>query len=146
MGLREALSEPSRRERVVEDCCVLVDEEVAKKKGLSGVVIKTGYKTVRGIKPGFIRGTVSALLDEWIAAIDPIWQRAVDAGRSPSGELEADRPAVAEALLSVTDARAERAKSSLVRGTYQKLRPSAKEHVEQAVPGLAALLAKHTAT
>jgi hypothetical protein len=119
MSLREALADPERREKVVEDCCTLVDSEVAKKKGLSGVVIKAAYKAVRGIKPGFIRGVVRALLDEWIAAVEPIWQRALASGRPPTAEL--------------------------VRGTYQKLRPSAKEHVEQAVPGLAALLAKHAA-
>jgi hypothetical protein len=145
MSLREALADPARRERVVEDCCTLVDGEVGKKKGLSGVVIKAGYKTVRGIKPGFIRGVISSLLDDWLAAIEPIWQRAVDAGRPPAAELEADPSAVAEALLSVTDAKAEHAKSSIVRGTYGKLRPSAKENVVQAVPGLAALLAKHAA-
>jgi hypothetical protein len=143
MSLREALADPARRERVVDDCCTLVDGEVGKKKGLSGVVIKAAYKTVRGIKPGFIRGVISSLLDDWIAAVEPIWQRALDAGRAPAAELEADPSAVAEALLSVTDAKAEHAKSSLVRGTYQKLRPSAKDNVVQAVPGLAALLAKH---
>jgi hypothetical protein len=145
MSLRDALADPERREKVVDDCCTLVDAEVAKKKGLTGVVIKAAYKAVRGIKPGFIRGVVSGLLDEWIVALEPIWQRALASGRPPTAELEADRPAVAEALLSVTDARSHNAKSSLVRGTYQKLRPSAKDHVEAAVPGLAALLAKHAA-
>jgi len=59
--------------------------------------------------------------------------------------LEADSDRVAEALLSVTDGKADNAKSSVVRGTYKKLRPSAKQHVQAAVPGLAAVLEKHAA-
>jgi hypothetical protein len=58
--------------------------------------------------------------------------------------LCAQKSKVAEALLSVTDEKAQRADNALVATTYKKLRPSAKEHVEQAVPGLATLLDKHT--
>ena len=144
MGLRELLSEPERRERVIDDCCTLVDDEVSKKKGLAAVIIRAGYKAVRGIKPGFIRHVVSSLLDEWIAALEPLWQRGLAEGRAPAEHLASDPSAVAEALLSVTDGRAAHAKNALVRATYQKLRSSAKEHVEAAVPGLAELLAKHT--
>jgi hypothetical protein len=50
---------------------------------------------------------------------------------------------VADALLSVTDSKAKGAKSSVVRGTYEKLRGSAKKNVEEAVPRLAKLLQKH---
>jgi hypothetical protein len=115
---------------------------VARKKGFTAVVIKTAYAAVKGIKPGFIRQVVSSLLDEWIASLEPIWQQALDRAVPPADHLVAHPDEVAEALLSVTDAKSERAKSALVRSTYKKLRPSAKEHVEAAVPGLAALLAK----
>jgi len=143
MSLREALAEPERRARVIEDCCTLVDDEVAKKKGFGGAIIKTAYKAVKGIKPGFIRQVVSSLLDEWIAAVEPLWDGAVAAGRSPRAHFEAEQSAVAEALLSVTDRKSDKAKNALVRSTYQKLRPSAKAHVEAAVPALAVLLEKH---
>ena len=143
MDLRESLAEPGRREKVIDDCCALVEEEVSKKKGLSGVVIKTGYKAVKGIKPGFLRGVVSSLLDDWIAALEPIWLQGKASGGSPAPHLESHRPEVAEALLSVTDKKSQSSKSSLVRGTYNKLRPSAKEHVEEAVPGLVAVLVRN---
>jgi hypothetical protein len=142
MSLRDALADPERRNLVIDDCCQLVDDEVARKKGFTAVVIKTAYKAVKGIKPGFIRQVVSSLLDEWVAALDPIWQQGVSAGGPPADYLVAHRPEVAEALLSVTDGKADRSKSGLIRSTYKKLRPSAKEHVEEAVPGLAAILAK----
>lgn len=143
MSLADAVSDPTLREQIVDDCCTLVDDEVAKKKGLGGAVIRTAYKAVRGIKPGFIRKVVNALFDGWVAALEPIWQDAQASGRSPQEVFEADRSRVAEALLSVTDKKSETAENALVRSTYKKLRPSAKKHTEEAVPGLAAVLAKH---
>jgi hypothetical protein len=142
MSLIEAISD--NRDKVIDDCVGLVDDEVKKKSGLGGMVIKTGYKAVKGIKPGFIRQVVDKLLDEWAQKLDPIWAEALSAGKSPRTHFEANASRVAEALLSVTDEKSSGAKSSVVRGTYSKLRPSAKQHVEVAVPGLAAVLDKHT--
>ncbi len=143
MSLKESLSDASRRGPVIDDCVLLVDGEVQKKKGMSGVVVKAGYKAVKGIKPGFIRQVVNKLFDEWVEKLDPFWQKAVDGGSSPPEHLVAERSRVAEALLSVTDAKAENASSALIRRTYLKLRPAASKHVEEAVPALAELLGKH---
>ncbi len=143
MSLTEAFSDADRRERVIDACCVLVDQEVSKKKGVSGFTIKAGYKMVKGIKPGFVKTVVAGLFDDWIANLDPIWQEAVDAGASPVEQLSAQSSRVAEALLSVTDTKGEQSSKKTVRKMYKKMRPSAKTHVEQAVPALAQLLAEH---
>jgi hypothetical protein len=50
---------------------------------------------------------------------------------------------VADALLSITDAKAGHSKSGMVKGTYEKLRSSAKKNVEAAVPRLATVIEKH---
>ena len=47
------------------------------------------------------------------------------------------------AMLSVTDERVKNARSSIVRGSYKKLRGSAKTHVEEAVPHLARVIDKY---
>ncbi len=143
MSLSEALKEPERRTRVVDDCVSLVDAEVAKKGGLGGVVIKAGYGAVKGIKPGFVRKVVDGLFDRWVVALEPIWAEAVAAGKAPSAHLAAQTSRVADALLSVTDEKALRADHALVASTYKKLRPTAKQHVEAAVPALGELLARH---
>lgn len=144
MSLSEKICDPSRRDAVVDDCCKLVDDEVQGKKGIGGAVVKTGYMAVKGIKPGFIRSVVNKLLDEWAVQLDPIWAEGETKGNA-AGHLKADRSRVAEALLHVTDAKSESAESGVVRSTYKRLRPSAKKHVEEAVPALADLMARHTA-
>jgi hypothetical protein len=141
MSLSETLS--SKRETVIEDCVALVDREVDGKSGLGGIVIKTGYKAVKGIRPGFIRSVVTSLYDDWMVQLEPLWKEAADKGKKPTAHFGAERSRVADALLSVTDGKVDGAKSALVKTTYKKLRPTAKKHVEDAVPGLAAVLERH---
>lgn len=143
MSLSQQLSDSGKRDGLIDDCVQLVDDEVKRKGGLGGVVIKTGYKAVKGIKPGFIRKVVDKLFDEWAAELDPIWAEGASKP-SPREHFVGQRSRVADALLSVTDSKADNAESGVVRKTYSKLRPSAKRHVEEAVPGLANLLEKYS--
>ncbi len=142
MSLGNALNDQSKKAAIVADCCKLVDEEVSAKSGLSGLAVKAGYHAVKGISPGFIAEVVEKLLPEFAAKIDAIWDEGTKAG-NPGGHFVANKSRVADVLLSVTDAKAKNAKAAIVRGTYEKLRGSAKKNVEDAVPRLAKLLEKH---
>ncbi|KYF84540.1 DUF6918 family protein [Sorangium sp. So ce388] len=142
MGLSETLLDANKKSQVVADCCTLVDEEVASKGGLSGLAVKAGYAAVKGIKPGFITQVVEKLLPEFATKLDPLWTEATSSGNA-SSYLSSNRSRVADALLSVTDAKAKSSSSGVVRGTYEKLRGSAKKNVEDAVPRLAQLIQKH---
>ena len=63
--------------------------------------------------------------------------RQVASGRPVRDYFNANAPRVADALLGITDEKAKRAKSAMVKGTYEKLRGTAKKNVEAAVPRLA---------
>ena len=58
MGLSDVLKDDAKKNAIVNDCCTLLDEEVASKGGLSGLAVKAGYSAVKGIKPGFVKHTV----------------------------------------------------------------------------------------
>ena len=141
--LPEALGSTDKKETVIDDCLQLIDAEVADKGGISGLALKAGYSAVKGIKPGFIRNVVNDLLPEFAQALDPFYQEAVEKKKKPSEHFVQNGPRVADALLSITDARAKTAKSGVVRSTYDKLRGSAKKNVEQALPRLGKLVEKH---
>ena len=55
----------ANRPRVVAACARLVDDEVARKRGLTAMPLKAGYKMVKGLKPGFVPGVVDFLLEEF---------------------------------------------------------------------------------
>jgi hypothetical protein len=143
-SLAELLTSDSKKSSVVEDCCAIIDAEVKDKGGISGLAIKAGYGAVKAIKPGFVRQVVSDLLPEFAKSLDPIYQDAIGEKKAVAGYFSANASRVAEALLAITDAKAQRAGSGVVKGTYEKLRGSAKKNVEAAVPRLGEMVQKHT--
>lgn len=143
--LAEYVATGPARERVVTDCVALVDEEVKAKGGLSGVAIKGAYGTVKTIKPRFVPEVVDALLDDWVAKLEPYyskWRGGGSAG-TLAEFLTARSDDVAEDLLAVTDERSGRSKHKTATKLYGKMRPSAKRNVSAAVPKLGALMEKH---
>jgi hypothetical protein len=70
MNLNDVLNDEVKRASIIEDVCRLVDDEVGKQRGISGVAVKAGYKLVQGVKPGFVRKVVQALLPEFAAALE----------------------------------------------------------------------------
>lgn len=143
MNLNDVLNDDTKRVAIIEDVCGLVDEEVAKQKGLSGVAVKAGYKLVQGVKPGFVRRVVESLLPEFAAALEPIRAQALAQGQSVGSYFASHPKEVSEALLAVTDARATSSEHGSVKGAYGKLRGSARKNVESAVPGLGRIIEKY---
>lgn len=133
-------AEPTRSD-VVTACVGLVDQEVKKKKGIGGVAIKGAYGTVKRIKPKFVPEVIDALLDDWLARMEPHFAEWKASGSGSFSAFVGGRSEqVAEDLLTVTDERAESSKHNTARKLYTKMRPSAKEHVASAVPELGALI------
>ena len=107
-SLREQMGTGDKRSAVIADACQVLDAEVADKGGLSGIAIKGAYKIVQGVRPGFIRDTVNNLLDDFLDAVDPVYQEAAAKKVPAGGYLQQNSGRVAQALLAVTDARAAR--------------------------------------
>lgn len=142
-SLKEQLGTGEKRSQVIEDAIKVLDAEVADKGGLTGLAVKGGYKVVQGVRPGFVRDVVTGLLDDFLEAMDPLYQEAKQKGRPAGAHLQDNRARVAEALLGVTDRKAQRADNGMLKKAYEKLRPLAKGQVEAAAPRLAQLLEKH---
>ncbi len=139
-SLADKLTAPEIRRDVVEACCTLVESEVSNKRGFSGAAIKLGYKAVSALKPGFVGGAVNSLLPEFADAMQPLYDKNEADAERFAAYLTANPAETADLLLQVTDAKADRAKNATVKKTYGKLRGSAKDNVEAAVPGLAKAL------
>lgn len=146
--LSEQLTRPEVNAKVIDGVCELVEREVASKRGLSGVAVKAGFAVVTRVKPGFVREVVSKLLPEFADSLQPIYDEC--AAEGGDGEVVArfsrrvttHRSRAAEALLGVTDRKIDAARPG-VRRAYEQLRPSARENVEAALPGLMATIVPH---
>ena len=143
MALAEVLTSETKKAAVVDDCMQLIDREVADKGGLSGMAIGAGYAAVKSIRPGFVKQVVNDLLPEFAKAVDPVFEEAKAQGKPVADHFAANSSRVADALLAITDDKARRTKSGVVKATYDRLRGTAKKNVEAAVPRLGKLVEKH---
>lgn len=138
-SLVNALADDTKKDGIVDDCMELIEAEVRSK----GLLIKGGYKTVKGFKPGFVKAVVRDLLPQFAQALDPIHQEALSAGTGTLAHFEANRDRAADAMLSITDEKAARSTNKVVKSAYKRLRGSAKKNVADAIPRLAGLIDKH---
>jgi hypothetical protein len=83
------------------------------------------------------------MLDDFVKRLEPFWAEA-QAKNEPVGALMNSRaPQVADALLAISDERAARTSNQNLKKAYEKLRPTGKKHVEQAVPRVGRLIQKY---
>ncbi len=145
--LAEALLSQENRPAVIRDCARLVDEEVARKTGITGMAIKGGYKIFKKVKPGIVEEAMDSLLDEFVEKLDPVYEeyRTQHAGESLEAYLVANGPRIASTLLEITDARAKKADHRVVKKAYYKLRPMAEKQVQEALPAVSKLVEKYVA-
>lgn len=134
-SLSETLLAADRRPKVVDDLVEVINAEVKDKKGVSGVAIKGAYATVRKFNPTVASDATNRMLPQVVTALQPFWDDF--AGSGDFGQYLAGRSSeAADALLAVTDARAEATTREPLRRAYKGLRGKAKENVEQALPRL----------
>jgi hypothetical protein len=138
--LVEKLGTEPLRTQVIADCVELVDAQVKQK----GFVIKSAYATIKAIKKKFVTETVDALLDDWMDKIQPHYDKwTVSKPTSFSDYIIARSDEVAEDLLSVTDARAEKTSHTTAKKMYMRMRDSAKKNVVEAIPQLSKMIERH---
>lgn len=142
-SLVTVVADPTRRGAVLDDCVALIEAEVADKGGLTGLAVKGAYKSVKSLKPGMVRASMDALLNDFSKQLDPFWQDCQKAGAAPRTFFVQRKTEVANALLSITDQRANNSKHRVLVKAYKSLRGRAIDHIGSAMPRFADLVAKH---
>jgi hypothetical protein len=136
--LQEILLGPDTQPKVIADCYALIQQEVSDKSGISGTAVKIAYKTVNAFMPGHIRNMVVQL--------EPFWADFNTSGGSEFGDYLAKRgDEVAQALLTVTDAKAASSGRPTIVKAYGSVRGSAVKHIEAALPRVGDLVLKYAA-
>lgn len=141
--LTDMLLVPGNRPKVIADCVQLINEEVDAKGGLTGLAVKGAYALVKAVKPGFVTEAVDHMLDDFVKRLEPFWADAQTKNEPIGPLMNARAPQVADALLAISDERAARSTNPTLKKAYEKLRPTGKKHVEQAVPRVARLVQKY---
>ncbi len=132
MQLTEVFADEARHERVLAACEGALEAEIAGKRGVSGFAVRAGYGAFKRVEPGIVQGAFRKLLPHFAPVIQPHWDRAREQG-DVVAYFDQQREEVAEGLLSVTDALAERAENRVLIKIYRSLRGVAQPHVAAGV-------------
>jgi hypothetical protein len=145
MGLSNCVQNRETQIKIAEECAQLMDEQVATKKGISGLAIKTAYRALKGLGPGYISRALQGLLPQALRAVEPMWEEGAQAG-DPVTHLSQNREQTAEILLGVTDTKISNAQNKIVIAAYKQVRKFVKGDIEEAVPGLAKIIGNYANT
>jgi hypothetical protein len=142
--LQEILLGPDTRPKVIADCYALIQQEISEKSGVSGTAVKLAYTTVNTFMPGHIATMVGRLLPDMVDQLEPFWADFSSSGGSGFGDYLAKRGGeVAQALLSVTDAKAGSSGRPTIVKAYGSVRGSAAKHIEAALPRVGDLVMRY---
>ena len=109
------------REKSIQACIELLNNEVASKKGLSGFAIRRAYQTLCALKPNAPHRLIDHLFDDFMAEYEKL-------GPEPKQ--------LGQAWLSIIDLKAKPYQHTALYSAYQMLKPSALAHIEAAIPKL----------
>jgi hypothetical protein len=144
--LSDVLKSDGAAEQINADCRALVEQEISAKSGISATVLKASYKVVTTFASGYYEGMVARIVPNLMERLQPYWTDFNAAGGGSFGEyLSARGPEVANALLGVTDAMAERSNRGVIKKAYSAVRGGAAEHIQAALPSVGALVEKYAA-
>jgi hypothetical protein len=144
--LSDILRSDGALEQITADCRALVEQELATKSGVSATVLKASYKVVTTFAPGYYETMIGRIVPQVMERLQPYWSEFNAAGGGSFGDFLAGRGAeVAEALLSVTDAMAERSNRNVIKKAYGAVRGNAGEHIQAALGSVGALVEKYAA-
>ena len=142
--LQEILLAPGTRPEVAKDCFTLIQQEMSEKSGISAAAVKLAYKTARAFAKGYLKSTVESLLPDLVTELEPYWADFTASGAAGFGDYLAKRgDEVAEALLSVSDARAKMSERPVIIRAYGTVRGGAAKHIVAALPAVGALVEKY---
>ena len=122
----------------------VVHAEVAAKRGMTGMALRAGLSAIERLRSDVVSVALDALLPSFAEALRPMVASAEASGDVAAWFASHDGE-VADALLAVTDARAERAASPMLQRTYAGLRGVARGHTAAAAPALGRLVAQFVA-
>ena len=114
-SLIDIAKDPTQRRAIVDDAARMLDAEVNDKRGLSGKAVKLAFRAVKGVSPGMIPMSIDALLMTSFAM--PIWEECQSSGQA-ARLFESRANEVSNALLAITDARADRSTQRVLKSTY----------------------------
>lgn len=135
--LSEILLDPAHKDAIIADCAARVEAQAAGAGGIKGMSLRAVLAAIKKARPDAVPRAVARLLPEFAAALDPLYARFGASGeRDFSRYLRQHSAEAREALMAITDARADASSHAAFRSGYRKLRGILASELEAMLPDL----------
>lgn len=140
--LRNIAKDPQQRAFLIQASSQLVEKQVQKTSGISGMALKGAFAVVKAISPQFVNKAVDHLLDDFVEKVFPFVQehQANAPGRPLFEHFSKKQTEITNALLQVSDSKVSDVQNRTFLSVYKKLRPTASKYVEGAIGDLAHMI------
>lgn len=142
MKLSEQIQDQEIRLNIAQDCVKLMEDQVEAKTGITGIFFKTLYKGIKSISPNYAQKAIFGLIPPIAQAMNPLWDEGTEKG-NPVTYLKKNPTLTANTILTVTDERIKSTDNKIIRISYEKIRDSLQDEIEEVVPQLAEILGKY---
>lgn len=142
--LSDILLDPKHRDAIIADCVTRAEARVANASGLKGLGLKAGLGAIKKAMPDAVPRAVTRMLPEFSAALNPLYQRFLASGEKDfSRYLKQHSAEAREALMAITDSRADASTHKALASGYRKLRGILATELEEMLPELMQGLSTH---
>ncbi len=144
--LNELIEDPKSRAAILDDSVRVLDDEMAKRSGISGMALKGMYKMIKKAQKGqLMRKALDYLMEDFIEKLEPYYEKyqKESGGASWSAYLSSHYETLADELLVMTDEKAKKTQHDVIRTTYKKFRPKARSEVITSLPALARMMERY---
>lgn len=142
--LSKILLDPQHRDAIIADCIKRVEARVANATGLKGLGLRAGLAAIKKARPDAVPRAVTRMLPEFVAALDPLYRRFRASGEPDfSRYLKQHSAEAREALMKITDERADATSHTALASGYRRLRGILASEVEAMLPDLVKGLTAH---
>ncbi len=146
LSLQHILDDQNKRHHLIDDCVAVIESQVQKQSGFSGLALKSAIKMAQAASPKIIHQALEHLIDDFVEKLEPFFEAYAapqDKHATFASFLSERADEVADAWLEVVDKRAHMEKAGPFKKTYAMLRPKAKTYVASGIPSLAEVIERH---
>lgn len=145
-SLSDILLAPEKKEAVIADLAKLLEGTVSSRGGLSGMALKTGLSMLKSSKPDIMERGAKRLLPEFVAQMQPLFERFQKEGGSDFPAFLKKNAGEASGILARTvDQLLSTSQNATVKSLYGKFRGGADKDIAGMVPEVGRLVQKYLA-
>lgn len=143
-SLSDILLAPDKKDAAIADFAQLLESSVSSRGGIRGMAMKTGLAMLKKARPDIMQRGAHRMLPEFIAALDPLFERFQREGAGDFASfLSRHTQEATQRIVGAADRSMGATQNPTARSVYEKFRNGAEKDVTSLLPEIGQLVNKY---